>query len=74
MIRVLQLKRNCAGRVVVERRIETKHVTVERRSLGFDTFCYSTYILVNEPPAMHFLELSRFTGYLLNNKPPHAKI
>ena len=41
-IRVFQLEHYCAGRVGAKRRIETKRVTGERRSLGFDTLCYST--------------------------------
>ena len=44
VIRVFQLEHYCAGRVVAERRIETKRVTVEYRSLGFDTLRYSTCV------------------------------
>jgi hypothetical protein len=41
-IRVFQLRRQRAGRVVAKRRIETKHCAREHRSLGFDTLRYST--------------------------------
>ena len=44
ILRVFQLEHYCAGRVVAERRIETKRVTVEYRSLGFDTLRYSTCV------------------------------
>ena len=41
-IRVFQLEHYCAGRVVAKRRIETKRVPGNSRSLGFDTLRYST--------------------------------